>query len=189
MEAPSLLFRLAGSTGQVIGKLASNAEAIGCFFCTPVRTGGQLCSKTFSQTSEMADSLAKKASNLLTVLPEGTQVRPKCFKLMMQSVLRTHNPEVPQVDLPFTAAEVADPMWCAVVCDITEQKLHELQWYHQHSARLQASHINSSTLFCSLCLEYFVGCIGVLTSVMDNCLCAGYISLVLYASSSTGVTF
>ncbi len=108
---------------------------------------------------------------------------------MMQSVLRTHNPDVPQVDLPFTAAEVADPMWCAVVCDITEQKLHELQWYHQHSARLQASHINSSTLFCSLCLEYFVGCIGVLTSVMDNCLCAGYISLVLYASSSTGVTF
>jgi len=76
MEAPSLLFRLAGSTGQVIGKLASNAEAIGCFFCTTVRTGGQLCSKTFSQTSEMADRLAKKASNLLTVLPEGTQVRP-----------------------------------------------------------------------------------------------------------------
>lgn len=75
MEAPSLLFRLAGSTGQVIGKLASNTEAICSFLCTPIRTGGQFCSKTFSQTSEMADNLAKTASNLLSVLPEGTQVR------------------------------------------------------------------------------------------------------------------
>ncbi len=122
MEAPSLLFRLAGSTGQVIGKLARNTEAIRYFLCTPVRTGGQVCSKT----SEMADNLAKKASSLLTVLPEGTQVRPICFK-MMQSALLTHNPDVLQVDLPFTAAEVADPMWCAVVCDLSEQKLHELQ--------------------------------------------------------------
>ncbi len=127
MEAPSLLFRLAGSTGQVIGKLASNAEAICSFMCTPLRTGGVVCSKTFSQTSELANNLAKKASNLLAVLPEGTQVRPKCFKPMVQSVLLTHDPEVLQVDLPFTAAEVAAPMWCAVVCDMSEQKLHELQ--------------------------------------------------------------
>ena len=149
MEAPSLLFRLAGSTGQVIGKLAGNTEAICCFLCTPVRTGCQVCAKTFGQTSEMADNLAKKASNLLTVLPEGTQVRPECSKLFMQSVLHTHNPDVPQVDLPFTATEVTDTMWCAVVCDMTDQKLHELQWYDQHSARLQASHLYSSTLFCS----------------------------------------
>ena len=144
MEAPSLLFRLAGSTGQVIGKLASNTEAICFFLCTPIRTGGQVCSKTFSQTSEMADNLARKASNFLAVLPEGSQVRPKCFKLLVQYVLLTHDSDVLQVDLPFTAAEVADPMWCAVVCDLTEQRLHELQWYDQHSARLQASHINFS---------------------------------------------
>ncbi len=56
----------------------------------------------------------------------------------------TQDPDVLQVDLPFTAAEVADPMSCPVVCDMSEQKLHELQWYDQHSARLQASRINFS---------------------------------------------
>lgn len=73
-----------------------------------------------------------------------TGQRSNCVKLLVQSVLLTHDPNALQVDLPFTAAEVADPMWCAVVCDLTEQKLHELQWYYRHSARLQASHINFS---------------------------------------------
>ena len=87
MEAPSLLFRLAGSTGQVIGKLASNTEAICSFLCTPIRTGGQFCSKTFRQTSEMADNLAKTASNLLSVLPEGTQVRGQHVSSCWRSLL------------------------------------------------------------------------------------------------------
>ena len=186
MEAPSLLFRLAGSTGQVVGKAAGNAEAIFSFFCKPIRTGGQVCSKTFSQTSEMADNLAKKASDLLTVLPEGTQVRGQtvascwcslfCF-LTIQMCCRS-------------TCLSQQQRWltqCGVLSSVTCQSINCMSCSGMTNTQQVCRHVTSTSAdeACAACTAVIAWNTSLAAS--DYCLCACYIIIVFYACSATDI--